>query len=480
MYLINNKLFRRAAKHEALVCLTIALMLVTPFVARAQNGEDDRSGEAVALFNKGQDAHEKGDLKVAIENYEKALKVIPEFPEAELQRGSAYQSMGKLDEAEAAFRRAVELRGDWSLALANLGSMLVRRERYGEAEKYLEKAIEIDDLNFPAFAAMTELRLKTNASPEVLKALLAKLTGLTAKANPTASIWAARAALENALGDRRSARSSLTNALQIEPANVPALIESAMLALLQDDPTAADRFVNRLEAAAPHTESTKVMRARLLVAQGKPEDALTLLKTIATPGTTATALKNDIAAASIADPAELEKQLIEHPKSAVILAKLCSAFRASDPTKALDYCRRASEAAPESLPPVIGYAAALVQAKQYENAVAILRRLVAIAPDNATVRANLATALFQLKRFAEAKAEFTWLTERQPEQAVAYYFLAIVHDRLEEYVDAAANYQQFLRLADKESSKLEVEKVNLRLPAVLNLVKEGKGKKRGR
>jgi hypothetical protein len=75
--------------------------------------------------------------------------------------------------------------------------------------------------------------------------------------------------------------------------------------------------------------------------------------------------------------------------------------------------------------------------------------------------------------------EFRWLTDRQPDQAVAYYFLGIVHDQLMEFADAAANYQQFLRLADPESSKLEIEKVNLRLPIINTLLKEGKGKKRG-
>src|SRR5688572_27297536 len=170
--------------------------------------DEDRSGEAVALFNRGQDAHEKGDLKTAIENYEKAIKVIPDFPEAELQRGNAYVALGKLDDAESAFRRAIELRDDWSLPLANLGSVLVRKGRFDEAEKHLTEAIKIDELNFPAYSAMTELRLRTKASKQVLDELLVRVRALTGKANPTASIWASRAALENATGDRKQARSS--------------------------------------------------------------------------------------------------------------------------------------------------------------------------------------------------------------------------------------------------------------------------------
>jgi tetratricopeptide (TPR) repeat protein len=118
-----------------------------------------------------------------------------------------------------------------------------------------------------------------------------------------------------------------------------------------------------------------------------------------------------------------------------------------------------------------------VQAKQYNDAVIILRRLLQVVPDNSTARANLATALFQIKKFEEAKIEYRWLTEKQPTLPIAYYFLAIIHDNLAEYMDAMANYQQFLKLADSGVSKLEIEKVNLRLPALQKLIKQGKGKK---
>lgn len=454
----------------------VAVLLCSRVLAQ---GEGDRSAEAVALFNSGQDAHEKGDLNTAIQSYEKALKVIPEFPEAELQRGSAYQSLGKLDEAEAAFRRAVGFREDWSLGLANLGSVLVRKRKFEEAETYLTKAIELDELNFPAYAAMTELRLQTKADVKVLSALLDRIRVLTGKANPTASIWASRAALEIAVGDRKSAKASAARALQLDPKSQFALSTSANIAVADNDPAAADMFVSRLETLAPRSEPVIGLRARILASQGKPSEALSLLNSIAEPLPETIELKNMILAASSTNTAELEQQLAGDPKNAPLLARLCGAFRVSDPVKALDYCRRASEADPQSVEPVIGYAAALVQAKRYDEAVIVLRRLMTIAPDNSTVHANLATALFQLKRYTEAKVEFRWLTERQPNHAVAYYFLGIVHDQLMEFADAAANYQQFLRLADPVSSKLEIEKVNLRLPIINTLLKEGKGRKRG-
>ena len=468
----------RGSRYLLLCVLVFAAIagLTAPVLAQE---DDNTSDQAIELFNKGQDAHEKGDFKLAIENYEKALKLIPNFPEAELQRGSAYQSLGKLTEAETAFRRAVELRDDWSLAMASLGSVLVRQQRFADAEPQLSKAIEIDEMNFPAYAALTELRLRTNAGPDVLNPLLTRLRTLTAKANPTASIWASRAAIENSLGDRKSAKASAAKALEIDPKSLFALSTAAEVALFENDPSAGDAFVRRLETIAPQSESTKVLRARVLIAQGKTDDALKLLESVPSPGPQIVDLKKQILAATSTDTAELEKQVIADPKNATALARLCSAYRTTDPTKALEYCRRAAELAPNDVQPVVGYAAALVQAKLYSDAVIILRKLLTIAPENATAHANLATALFQLQRYAEAKVEFRWLTDHQPDQTVAYYFLGIVHDKLQEFPDAAANYQQFLRAADPESSKLEIEKVNLRLPAVLNLIKEGKGKKRG-
>ena len=39
-------------------------------------------------------------------------------------------------------------------------------------------------------------------------------------------------------------------------------------------------------------------------------------------------------------------------------------------------------------------------------------------------------------------------------------------------MDAMANYQQFLKLAKPDESKLEIEKVNLRMPVLQKLLKE--------
>ena len=131
------------------------LLHVSVLTINAQEEVEDNSGEAVALFNQGQDAHEKGDLVAALKFYAEALKIIPEFPEAEYQRGTAFMSLKKHDEAEKAFRHALEIREEWTLPMVQLGSLLVSKNQFPEAEKLLVKAAASDELNFLAFSALT-------------------------------------------------------------------------------------------------------------------------------------------------------------------------------------------------------------------------------------------------------------------------------------------------------------------------------------
>jgi len=457
--------------------LAFSLILVFSSVLNISAQENAEPDDAVAVFNQGQDAHEKGDLKTAIELYQKALKIIPEFPEAEYQLGVAYLALNQNENAEQALRRAIALREDWTLPMASLGAVLVQKNEFPEAEKVLTKAVEIDEMNSPAFVALTDLRLKTKAAPGILKELLTKLQMLTSKAKPTASVWSARAAVERTLGDKAAAKTSINRSLSIEPNNKAALMERVEIALSENDSAGALEFAANLNKIAPDSPNSKYLLARVYAENGRTDEALKILDSMSNPTAEATALRGRIVANSSVNVADLEKQLETDAKNASILGRLCSLLRTENPLKALEYCRRAYDAEPTNLNYVIGFGAALVQAKQYESAVNIFRKIIAAAPDNYTAHANLAVALFQLKRFNEAKTEYLWVSEKQPDLAITYYFLGIIHDQLTEYADAMANYQQFLRLADSEKSKLEIDKVNLRLPTLQKQIKDKKGKK---
>jgi tetratricopeptide (TPR) repeat protein len=467
---VSNRSFPLALVLASLLALTFCQVLY---------GQDDagNEGEAVALFNKGQDAHEKGDLKTAIEFYEKALKLIPEFPEAELQRGSALLTLGKVDDAEAAYRHAVELRADWSLALAQLGSLLVRRGKLDEAGPVLRKALDADPDNTPAWIGLASLKIRSKAAEQELRDIYKKIAAMSTAAKPTSALFAARASLENALNERRAASLSATKALEIDPKNIPMLALIATNAIADDDLAKANELIKRIEATEPNASELQSLKVRALVAAGKNDEAVKLVESIANPSPELAAIKSQLAMSSETDTAKLEKILETEPRNVAVLSRLCSLLRVKEPLRAMDFCRRASDAEPNKIEHAIGYGAAMLQAKQYLQAAGLFQKLMAATPENFTVRANLATALFQLKRYNEAKEQFTWLTERQPSNAAAYFFLAVAYDELGEYPDAMANYQLFLKHADSKMNQLEVDKVNLRLPILQRQLDAGKGRK---
>lgn len=465
--------------HKSRVAALFILIgiLVGSISSRALGQDGETAEDPVAVFNLAQDLHEKGDLAGAVKLYEKAIKIEPAFPEALYQLGTAKLALGKTAEAEGAFRRAIDVKPDWTLAMTSLGSLLAVSGDAAEAEQLLAKVTQLEPQNGKALTALADLRRRKNPTPDSLRSLLENMTALTAKANATASLWSARADLEIALGKLADARSSVARSLVLDPKYRPALIQSGGLAVIDGDYERARQLADSINAISPGTDAVKQLNASILAGEGKLDEALKVLDTMSTPGTEAAKLRDQINTARTTSPADLEKQLDKAPKDAIILGRLCGLYRRDDPAKALDYCRRAVEADRSNVNYAVGYAAALVQGKQYDAAAPILQKIIEIVPDNFAAHANLATALFQLKRYPEAKGEFEWLTRAQPGAAGAYLFLGIIHDEAGEYIEALACYQQYVKLADPAVNRLDIEKVNLRLPLLQKQIKEKKGKK---
>src|SRR4029078_3220075 len=117
----------------------------------------------VKLFERGQSAHARGELEKALEFYEQAIKVRPEFPEAEFQRGNALGSLGRLDEAESALKRAIALKKNWSLPYSALGALLMKRNHDADATEAFRQALVNDPQDNVALRLLSELRLRAGA-----------------------------------------------------------------------------------------------------------------------------------------------------------------------------------------------------------------------------------------------------------------------------------------------------------------------------
>ncbi|MCB1024509.1 MAG: tetratricopeptide repeat protein, partial [Acidobacteria bacterium] len=222
----------------------------------------------------------------------------------------------------------------------------------------------------------------------------------------------------------------------------------------------------------------KMLLARAYYLNDNANEAINVLRSIEKPDKDVSALLEIIRSNGNMSVESLEKMLETNPSDSYALGKLCIAARTIDPQKALEYCERALILDKENINHAIGYGAALVQLKRYGAAAAVLTNLLKHSPENYTIHANLATALFQMDNFEAAKNEYSWIIAKEPEIPIAYYFLAISHDRLQEYADALQNYREFRDRADPDDNMLEIEKVDLRIPILIDQIKRGKGKKK--
>ena len=83
-----------------------------------------------------------GDHERAIEQYERALEMDPEFALAYYDLGTSYQRQGKLQEAIAAYERAQERLGQAPFVRAFLATAYAEAGREGDARAILEEFIE--------------------------------------------------------------------------------------------------------------------------------------------------------------------------------------------------------------------------------------------------------------------------------------------------------------------------------------------------
>ncbi len=449
--------------------------------------EDAFSADPVKLFERGQNAHARGDFQKAIEYYDEAIKVRPEFGEAEFQRAVALASLDRLPEAEAGFRRAIGLRKEWSLPYSSLGALLVRVDRSSDAESQLRQAIKLDPQDNAALRLLAELRLRARDFSEALQ--LSRRA--TSDREAPVSALVLRAIAERLTGDKGGAIASLDRALQIDPLNPPALLERAEIRISMGNNEIALTDLKAVESLVKGDKQNTLRLIAAYEAAGKPQDAHRNAQTVGVTkqtnrvpanGKNVVGAAEEIEAANNEDPTvarqALHSLLEKNPDNAMLLARLGASYRTTDPARSLDFYRRANKVQPDNPDYAAGYGAALVQSRRFAEAVSILRRVIQAAPDNYVAHANLATALYRLKQFQQAVEQYNWLLSAKPDLTIAHYFIATAHDNLGEYDDALAAYQLFLAHADAKTNQLEIEKVNLRLPSLRRQIKLGQGVKR--
>jgi Flp pilus assembly protein TadD len=103
---------------------------------------------------------ERGEIDNAIEHYERALAIKPDYAQAQNNLGLVLMERGRMDDATAHFQKALEIKPDMAEAHCNLGIALAGRGRIDEAiEHYRQALILATRQNNASLAEEVKVRL---------------------------------------------------------------------------------------------------------------------------------------------------------------------------------------------------------------------------------------------------------------------------------------------------------------------------------
>jgi tetratricopeptide (TPR) repeat protein len=181
-----------SVEHYAEMPRALAIVLV----------HEGRMPEAIQLYEKAlrlkpdyTDAHHNlgnalrqvGRVQEAIGQYEEALRIQPEYAEAHYNLALAFRQVGRLDDAIHHYERAVHIKPDFAVAHYNLGNVLVQAGQVQDGIGHYEQALRIQ----PEYAeahnnlgvALLQLRRSQEAIGHFEQALRIKPDYVEAKTN---------------------------------------------------------------------------------------------------------------------------------------------------------------------------------------------------------------------------------------------------------------------------------------------------------
>ncbi len=110
-----------------------------------------RRAEAEKFFNRAYDESQKGNKETAIEYYNKAIELNPEYTKAYYNRGVVYNNITEYKKAISDYNKAIELNPEDATAYNNRGIAYDDIKDYEKAINDYTKAIELNPENATAY-----------------------------------------------------------------------------------------------------------------------------------------------------------------------------------------------------------------------------------------------------------------------------------------------------------------------------------------
>ena len=416
-----------------------------------------------ARFNQGKDP---------LPALETAARLLPDDPESHVNLGNALRAAGRLAEAEARHRQAIELKADYAEAHANLGSVVRDLSRLEEAAASFRRALALKP-DFPL--AHNNLGLVLQSLDRAEEAIACHRRALALRPD-FADAHASLGSALRRLGQLEAAAATYRRAVVMKPDHVQALLD------LGD----AQLELRQLEAAASSYRRVLELRPDLTEAHGNLGNALRDLGQVAAAAEsfrTALVLKPDSAEAhnnlgnALLDLGQIEEAVLSYRRAIELQPDYFGAHgnlgSAQRELGRLDEAeasyRRALALEPDSAEVLTNMA--IVQRLQSRPALveSSLRRALELNPDSPTVILGLADQSADQGRFDEAEELYRKAFALDAESAAAWAGIVAVRKM---GVADAEWIAQARRLAEKPRRAREEVQLRFAMGKYFDDVKE--------
>ena len=233
----------------------------------------------LAEINLGKEADKTGRTDDAIDHYQRALALYPQYPEMQNLLGNTLWKRGRAAEAEACYRYALLLKPDYAEPCTNLGVIALDREKPDTAARYFRRALSLDPQSTEAHNGLGNALLRLGRANEAVGEFTAAVA-----LNPQFST--AHYNLGNALtqlGRTTEAIESLRIAIRLDPKSAEAQNNlgvvlynagryaeaitcfEAVVALTPNDDAARNNLGNALRGSGRISEAAATYRRALEV-----------------------------------------------------------------------------------------------------------------------------------------------------------------------------------------------------------------------
>jgi tetratricopeptide (TPR) repeat protein len=356
------------------------------------------------------------DVEGAIAEYQQALVLNPSEEVAYRNIATLQMSSGQIAEAEVSFRKAIDVAPQSVEPRMALGNFLWANNRVSEAEQVFKDALALDPKNLYAARALGTFYVGANRIPEAEPYFTAIAE---AEKTPAASIALADYYIvAKRLDDARTLLKQTANDKDAYPA---AMLRLAAIDVALGVRAQAQEKLGELLERHPKEMAARLLNARLLVLDGKREEALVQAASIA----------RDDAQSPVAADAQ------------ILTGSLQAAL--DRPEEAMKSFEDALRRRPRTMTAELALARLHLARGAFDRAEAYVRDALTIDPKNASARAEMVRVLLAQGKTVEARQQLATLRAEYPNAVPVLHLVAVQQVAEKQLPAARATYTRLLQ-----------------------------------